>query len=49
MQRKIQNFSMSKTKSQEMTRIQIYIEPEILIKAKLTARSKGLNLSQCFR
>jgi hypothetical protein len=45
-QRKIQNFSMSKTKSQAMTRIQINIEPKILIEVKLVAQSKGLNLSQ---
>jgi hypothetical protein len=37
---------MAKTKSQAMTRIQIYIEPEILIKVKLVAQSKVVSLSQ---
>jgi protein involved in sex pheromone biosynthesis len=48
-QRKIQDFSMSRTKSQAMTRIQIYIEPEIPIKAKFVAQSKVVNLSQYIR
>jgi hypothetical protein len=35
--------------SQTMTRTQIYIEPDMLLQAKLAAQSKGFNLSQYLR
>jgi hypothetical protein len=35
--------------SQNMTRTQIYIEPDMLLQAKLAAQSKGFNLSQYLR
>jgi hypothetical protein len=35
--------------SSTMTRTQIYIQPELLEEAKLAAKSKGINLSQCIR
>lgn len=34
---------------QTMTRTQIYIEPDMLLQAKIKAKSKGLNLSQYLR
>jgi hypothetical protein len=40
---------MSKIKSQSMTRTQIYIEPDKLLRAKIAAQSKGFNLSQYLR
>jgi hypothetical protein len=35
--------------SQNMTRTQIYIEPDMLLQAKIAAQSKGFNLSQYLR
>ena len=40
---------MSKIKAQTMTRTQIYIEPNMLVQAKIAAQSKGFNLSQYLR
>jgi hypothetical protein len=34
---------------QNMTRTQIYIEPDMLLQAKLKAQTKGFNFSQYFR
>ncbi len=40
--------TLTKTKS-TMTRTQIYIPKDLLIQAKITAQSKGFNLSQYLR
>lgn len=40
---------MSKIKSQPMTRTQIYIQPDLLLKAKIAAKRNNFNLSEYLR